>query len=131
VAKNNSKVLAQAVVLTGAYVAQTFEATAGEDLLLFIDYTGGDETVGLLWKVEFQGVDQADTYHQLGVVSGVAWSEAADQTIATPGATNHVRIKVRIAAVSETVKVSWMRNGTSAALSGNVTISAIAAGARA
>lgn len=77
----DGKTILDNVTLTNAFAGNTatVEAGAGSDVILFFDYTKGDETVGMEFKVQHHAPD--GTLHDLGEQTGTIWTALADQKI--------------------------------------------------
>ncbi len=101
-----------------------FDSSAGEDVVLFFDYTAGDETGGLEFRVRHIAPD--GVLHELGEAAGDVWSAIGDQQIPKPS----VALAIQVLRVTGPIDIAVRFFGTSAAAPGSVTVNAVSGGAR-
>lgn len=104
-----------------------FDSSAGEDVVLFFNYTKGDETGGLEFRVRHISPD--GVLHELGEAAGDVWSAIGDQQIPKPSGAS-VALAIQLLRVTGPIDIAVRFFGTSAVTPGTVIVNAVSGGAR-
>lgn len=104
-----------------------FAAAAADDLVVFFDYTKGDETIGMEFRIRH--LSQTSVAHELGIESGNIWTAIPVQKIPKPAGAS-VQLAVRLLRVAGAIEIAVRFGGTSSAAPGTVTVNVVSTGPR-